>query len=177
MEHHVVADRHRADAALLLPVARQQRDPGPECPLRGHLGQVVGRTVDLQLTAETGLGAEQQIGDVLEARAQQTGQAEHLALVDAELGPTQLAPDHTGHCGLHRQLTRLTRGGGIGGQATADDHPHKSALIGLLSDDRPLDPAVAEHGRPVGEREDLVEVMGDEEHARVLGDDLAHQAE
>ena len=52
-----------------------------------------------------------------------------------------------------------------------------SAFFASCGDQRAGDAAVAQHGDPVGDLDHLVDVVRDEDDARALGHEVAHQAE
>ena len=53
----------------------------------------------------------------------------------------------------------------------------KSSFDGLARDQRAGDPAVAQHGRAVGDLHHLVDVVGDEDDAGAIGDDAPDHVE
>ncbi len=139
--------------------------------------------VDLDLAGVRAVGAVQQAHEFGAARAEQAGDADHLALVDVDVGRLEHAatadaggPQHRGAgavdlAGGHR------RDGGELVELTAD-HLGDEGLAGEVCGDVFADElAVAQDRDAVGDLVDLIEEVTDEEDRHPAVAEVAHDAE
>ncbi len=126
-----------------------------------------GATADLERPAAQPLGAAQYPGQLAAPRAHETADAQHLAGVDLDVDPRQpppmqAAPDDDGLVQLVHGLRRAL----VLGQILADHHldqiPGGETGDGPLPDEAP----VTQDGDSVGDLQDLLEAVGDEDHRR-----------
>ena len=155
---------------FLRAVARDEADAGPQ--RRARRGEIGRGTIDDD-GAGMGQGAVERTADLLLARAAQADEAQHLA------GP-QVEIDRAGMCRDELADRQARRAGAPLGLAedvqrrAADDEADN--VVGRRLGDRlfaHLQP-VTHHHHAVGDAEDLVEPVGDVDHADATGAQPAH---
>ena len=129
----VVTDRQRSDDPLFLSVGGDQRDAGGQGFSRAQILEAQLEPVELQSTAFGAPRAEEEIGRVFEARAEQAGQAEHLALVELERDVAQRPAGEPVQGDLDLALEQVVRAGLEDLQVPSDDHAHELRLDGVTA--------------------------------------------
>ena len=120
--------------------------------------------------------AEQERCDLLASRAEDPGDADDLARMDRERHPVDVRPRELAH--VQRRLAAL--GGGPlrgGADRLAGDHADQRVVVELAAPRVGDDLAVAERDDPVGQVDDLVEAVRDEDDAGAALGDAADRAE
>ena len=143
-------------------------------------GDTLGGAIDGRGAAVGLVDAEQQLRGLGAAGAEQAGDADHFAGADVEIegrhggAPAVAAQGHEALAG--RAAAAVPADGLVFELAAEHGADHVDAL-------QPLDvarlhlAAVAQHGHALAEREDLIEEMGDEDHADAARGQLAHGGE
>ena len=133
--------------------------------------------VERQRSARGRVGAEDEVGDALVARADEAGQADDLPLVQVERRGLQAGvglavearPDLPAGCGPALDAQPF--------HAPPHDPLDEVVLAGLARDELAHHVAVAQHRRPIRDLQDLIDVMRDEQHARPVRGHLPDQRE
>src|SRR5262249_22127608 len=153
-------------AAVALTVRRQKGDVVRHRAIRAHQLEVERHALHAEMSVRAVPGAEEEVGDVLEARPDQAGEAQDLAVADVDVDVLENAPAEAAHLDVDLVAARA-RIDRKALELAADDHLDELALARLPGVHGSLEPAVAEHGHAVRDLPDLVEVVRDEQHARV----------
>src|SRR5581483_5318905 len=126
--------------------------------------------------AAPGKRSEQQLEDLLAARARQPHEPEDLAGMGVEVDSTDLAAGQPASLENRRSPSRTSRRAAPE-HGLADHQRDETSLRHLPRLERPDPGAVAKDGDPVRDGEDLVEAMGDVEDAEPTRGDAADRRE
>src|SRR5690606_34543121 len=147
---------------------------------RARRGKIERPSVDLRRAAVGPLGAEEDLGGLRAARAEQAGNADHLAGAHVEVEGLDMAlaaeiAETIAHRAALPLVPRLGRH--LLHELAPEHHGDQVAArqVGRLA--RADELAVAQHGDAVADLVDLFEEMGDEDDAEAALLEAAHDAE